>query len=53
MLGIGQTPEKLERAEELGAEATVNASETEDVAGAVRERTGGSRAVTRGRRPGG
>lgn len=41
VLGVGRTPGKLARAEELGAEATVNAAEVDDVAAAVREWTDG------------
>ncbi len=41
VVGIGRTPVKLERARMLGADHVVNADETDDVAAAVRELTGG------------
>jgi len=41
VVGVGRTPEKLERARELGAGATVDAREVSDVAAAVRELTEG------------
>ncbi len=41
VIGIGRTPAKLDRAVSLGADHVVNAAETEDVAAAVRELTGG------------
>ena len=41
VVGIGRTPRKLELAQELGAHHTINATETNDVASAVRAWTGG------------
>ncbi|HEV2132420.1 MAG TPA: zinc-binding dehydrogenase [Longimicrobiaceae bacterium] len=41
VLAVGRTPRKLDLARELGAEHTINAIETADVAAAVREWTGG------------
>ena len=41
VVAVGRTPAKLELARELGAELTVNAVDTPDVAAAVRDATGG------------